>query len=94
MNKKNITNQDVHKINRNTVLKFIFEKGCTSRQEISAALRMSMPTGLQSINELLSLGIICEGGQYESTGGRKAAVVQAVPDHRYALGVDITLDHV
>lgn len=88
------TNLDVKKTNRNLILKYIFSKEHTSRQDIAANLHMSMPTVLVNINELQDIGIVADNGLYESTGGRKAAVICAVPDYRYAIGIDITRKHI
>lgn len=88
------TNLDIKRTNRNLVLNYIFSKEHTSRQDIASDLHMSMPTVLANINELQELGIVSDQGCYESTGGRKAAVICAVPDYRYGIGIDITKKHV
>lgn len=88
------TNLDVKKTNRNLILKYIFSKENTSRQDIASSLHMSMPTVLVNINELQEVGIVTDNGRYESTGGRKAAVICSVPDYRYGVGVDITRKHI
>lgn len=88
------TNLDVKRKNRNLILQYIFSKENTSRLDIAANLQMSMPTVLANVNELQEVGIVTDNGWYESTGGRKAAVICAVPDYRYAIGVDITKRHI
>lgn len=62
--------------------------------EIAAALDMSGPTVLSLVNELRDSGMIEEVGEYKSTGGRKAKAIASVKGIRYALGLDITKNHI
>lgn len=62
--------------------------------DIAAALDMSGPTVLQIVKELREAGVICEAGEFESTGGRKAKALSAVKDIHYAVGIDITRNHI
>lgn len=89
-----VTNIDVKRINRRNVARYIFAKKTTSRQQISYDLRISIPTVLQIVKELQSRGLICEVGQYTSTGGRKAVMIGSAPEARYVVGVDITRHHI
>ena len=57
-------------------------------------LEISGPTVMSIVKELKEAGVIKEVGEYESTGGRKAKAIASVKDFRYAIGVDITLNHV
>lgn len=84
---------DVKKLNRRLILKYIFNKGTTSRLEIAKELNLSFPTVLQNVNELTNLGLINEIGFYGSTGGRKAAIISAVYNRHYSIGIDITKDY-
>lgn len=94
MKKGSRTTIDVRQENRRNVLRYILAHGPTSRLEIASELGMSLPTILANITELQRLGLVEEAGQYSSTGGRKAAVIQGVADARCVLGVDITRNHV
>lgn len=58
------------------------------------ALNISTPTVLSIVNELEKKQMIEVNGEFESTGGRKAKVLTAVRDIRYAVGLDITRNHV
>lgn len=80
--------------NRGRIAKFISVMGSTSKAEISRSLQLSMPTTLQCIKELTSMGIVREHGEYESTGGRRAKALSIVSDAGYAVGVDITNNHI
>ncbi len=80
--------------NKVKIVKFIYKKGETSKQEISRELGLSMPTVLQNIKELLDRGIVIETGKYRSTGGRKAGALSLAKGHKYAAGIDITKNHI
>lgn len=63
-----------------------------TKQEIGAALQLSMPTTLQNVNDMLERGILEEGGATESTGGRRARKIQLNRKAGYCAGIDITTD--
>lgn len=87
-------NSEVKKLNRNRVFRYINSKNRTSMPDIAAALDMSGPTVLQIVKELREAHVICEAGEFESTGGRKAKALAAVRDARYAVGIEITRNHI
>lgn len=80
--------------NKTRITKYIFQKGTTSKAEISSTLNLSMPTTLANVNALIDAGIIIESGEYESTGGRRAKAISIANDVGYVLGVDITAHHI
>lgn len=86
MDKKNIT--------KSKIVDFMINRGPTSKAELSRNLKLSMPTVLSNVNDLLADGIVIETGEYESTGGRKAKRISVNPSYRYAVGVRITAKHV
>ena len=94
MELKTSTSVDIKRANRRSVLRYVLSQNATSRQEVAQALHISMPTVLQNINELAERGLVREVGQYESTGGRKASIIQANADARFCIGVDITKNHI
>ncbi len=87
-------NFETKRRNKVKIVKFIYKKGETSKQEISRELGLSMPTVLQNVKELLENGIIIEVGKYQSTGGRKAGALALAKGHKYAVGIDITSNHI
>lgn len=89
-----VSNIMVRKINRNRVFRFINSVGRTSMPSIGTALGMSGPTVLQMIRELMELKVIEEVGEFGSTGGRKAKAVSISRDFCYAVGIDITRNHI
>jgi predicted NBD/HSP70 family sugar kinase len=85
---------EVKKINRNAIYNFLYKHEPISIQEISYTLNMSLPTVTQNIKELLERGLVIETGLFESTGGRKAKAISYNSSARYAVGLDITRNHV
>ena len=75
------------------ILNHMLNHGDTSKVELAKQLNLSMPTVLSNVNELMEIGIVAEKGEMESTGGRKAVLIGLNSDYRYALGVDLTANH-
>ena len=46
------------------------------------------------MNELKEEGVLKEAGELKSTGGRKAKAIAAVKDIKYAVGIDLTANHI
>ena len=74
--------------------RYIFEHKAASRQELSGALELSMPTVFQYVNDLMNRGLVIEAGEYNSTGGRKAKMLRLQAGIYSALGVEISRRHV
>ena len=85
---------EVKKLNRNRVFRYVNGRSETSMPDISAALDISGPTVLTIVKELKSAGVVAEVGALQSTGGRKAKAIASVKKARYAVGMDITGNHV
>jgi predicted NBD/HSP70 family sugar kinase len=92
--KQGINNLEVKKLNRNRVFRYVNSQSETCMPDIAAALDMSSPTVLTIINELKAANVVKEVGVYGSTGGRKAKALASVKEARYAIGLDITQNHV
>ena len=96
--KKNLMKKKVVKekrrINKANIVRYIQQRGETSKTEIATALNVSLPTVLRYASELISENMINEVGIYESTGGRKASRFSINEALKYAIGVDITAHHV
>lgn len=85
---------ELKKLNRNKVFRYI--NGCekTSVPEIANAVGLSVPTALQMVKELKISGLVEEVGEFQSTGGRKAKAVGSIESACYAIGIDITRNHI
>ena len=86
MNEKSITTITLKKINKKSVYQYIYEHRQTAKQQI---VTMGLSTVSQNLNVLEKEGLISRDGFFESTGGRKAQVIQIVPEYRIAVGVGI-----
>ncbi len=79
---------------KSEIVRYIYEHKNASKTELTKVLNLSMPTVLQTTKELLEQGYLCEGGEYESTGGRRAKSLMLNGDAAYAIGVDVTSNRV
>lgn len=80
--------------NKARVAKFILKNGGASKPEIASKLELSMPTVLQIVKNLSDEGMISESGKQQSNGGRKATTLTLDENFRFAVGIDITANHV
>lgn len=90
---KQLTNMEIKKNNRNRIFRYISTKNITSNPDIAYELKMSLPTVTQNTKELLEKGVIEEKGDLNSTGGRRAKGLSIVKDLKFAVGIDITKNH-
>lgn len=94
MKAQSMTTPEVKKINRHSIYQFIYHEKTTSKQKVAQSLHMSLTTVTQNLKELEESGLICRSGLYQSTGGRKAQVIQIQPAARIAIGVSIFCGHI
>lgn len=92
--KRQSTNIEVKKNNRNYIFRYICRHGVVSNPDISYAVKMSLPTVTQNTRELIERGLIVETGELESTGGRRAKALSVAANAKLAVGIDITKNHV
>ena len=84
----------VRQKNRVKTAMYILNHNGVSRQELAMALGFSMPTVFQNVSDLIEAGLVCENGEYGSTGGRKAKILSIREGVRCAVGIEITGHHV
>lgn len=89
-----LSKTDVKTSNRSKIVEYIQKRGRSSRQEISRALHLSLPTVISIVNDLIEYGMIIEDGSFESTGGRKAKMLVIRQGFLFSLGVSITQHHI
>ena len=88
------TYTDRRRQTRSSVYHHLYDaEGFCTRQSVAQALGLSLPTIYQNLNELVESGLVRYNGEAESTGGRRAAGVEIVPDARIAIGVSVTGHH-
>lgn len=78
---------------RNRIYRVIYENRGVSRQKIADTLRMSLPTVVTYLNELMEEGLVRETGTFASTGGRRAVSYEIDEDSRTAVGMEVTADY-
>lgn len=94
MTGKKITSIEVKKMNKNRIYKLIYNSREIARQEIASLLSLSLPTVNMNLRELTEEGFIEYGGNFQSTGGRKAQAITPAHNARIAIGLEIRRNHV
>ena len=61
----------------------------STRQTLAEDIGVSMPTLYQNLNELMEEGLVCDSGEEQSTGGRKARGLDIVADARFSVGIAV-----
>ncbi len=84
---------ELRQINRNSIYRCIHKQEVISRQEVAALTGLSIPTVIQNLLDLEEEKLIHTDGAFESTGGRRAKMIHCVYDAAYAVGIDITKNH-
>ncbi|MBV7274711.1 ROK family transcriptional regulator [Clostridiaceae bacterium UIB06] len=91
MNKLKAIDQETIKVlNQKKMLQLLYRNKKLTKQDISQALNVSIPTVISNVKELIEQGFLEESGVAESTGGRKPTIIRFLPDSRYSFGVCIT----
>jgi predicted NBD/HSP70 family sugar kinase len=85
---------EIRKINRNLIYHYLYDHPAISKQDLSNALGMSMPTITLNLTELITQGLVKNTEQLQSTGGRKARTLSVNPSARHAIGLDITTHNI
>ena len=88
------TNIKLKEINRNRIYQLLYQSEKISKQEIAAALNMSLPTITQNLKTLEEQDLIMKIGTFESTGGRKPDAIAINPYAKFAVGLDITTNKI
>lgn len=88
------TTAKLRKMNQQIIYHYIYKHKATSKQAIADNLNLSLPTVAQNLKELESMGLVKTGGNFESTGGRKAKVFACIFDARIAIGIAVTKKYV
>ncbi|SCP95796.1 ROK family transcriptional regulator [Anaerobium acetethylicum] len=93
-NTKKLSNQELRQINKNVIFRYLYDNDCVSKQDISTALSLSMPTVNQNIKELTEDGLVVAAGNFESTGGRKAVAITYNKSAVFSVGIAITMNNI
>lgn len=94
MTRKRTLTSEVRVANRSLVFHTLYEQGQQSKSQLRSLLGLSLPTIDQNLTELTAQGLLCAVEGERATGGRKAMEYLVAADARYAMGVDITPNHI
>lgn len=84
-----LTTAEVKIFNRKRVYNFIYQQKQTFKQQIVDQLGLGLSTVSQNLAALEAEGKVSRNGFFESTGGRKANILQIVPTFRISIGVGL-----
>ena len=79
--------------NRRKIFEVIQGKKKITKLDISKKLNLSITTISSNIREMSEMGLISEHGYENSTGGRKAQIIEYLPDARFSLGMELKESH-
>ncbi len=91
---KTLSQDQIREINRANILKIMKHHSEITKQDIAAALKLSIPTVTTNVNQLMEEGFVEEAGVGDSTGGRKPMILKLVENARFSVGVNISPDSV
>lgn len=94
MQRKRVVTSEVRKINRNLIFQTLYQHPDQTKAALSHMLDLSLPTINQNLAELAAEGLVISNGLQKSTGGRKALAYRVSGNARYAIGLDITSNHI
>lgn len=83
----------IKELNRSAVIDAIRHKGPISRTDLAKDTKLGQSTMTNIIEKLKNLGLVNEIGEADSTGGRKAILLEFNNLFAYAIGIKIMKDH-
>lgn len=86
--------QLIRAINRALVLQLIRHEGPISRAAVARSTGLTQVTVGTITSELMAHGVVQEGAQAPSTGGRPATLLHLVPNSYLAVGMKVMEDHI
>ena len=81
--------KDVRRANRALLLRHLLLARDSNRSEAGEATGLSPTSVTNMVNELVAEGVVVEGGQLDSSGGRPRTIVTVNPDAAYVIGADV-----
>lgn len=76
-------------LSKKQIIKFLYRHGILSSADLTNLIRLSTPTTLSYLNELVDEGYIENRGKGDSIGGRRPNMYGLVKNSVYVLGVEI-----
>ena len=68
----------------------IWENGPCTRAALAKHLAAAAPTVSNLVRDMISAGLLIEGGHLKSAGGRRPALLQINPEYAQAVGVEVS----
>ena len=92
MASKKATHQQTKQLNRDLVLKLIFDHETISRAEVARLTKLTRATVSEIVTGLMDEGLVEEIGYGESIGGKAPILLSLVADSRYLIGLNLAKD--
>ncbi len=92
MASKKATHQQTKQLNRDLVLKLIFDHETISRAEVARLTKLTRATVSEIVTGLMEEGLVEEIGYGESIGGKAPILLSLVADSRYLIGLNLAKD--
>ena len=92
MASKKATHQQTKQLNRDLVLKLIFDHETISRAEVARLTKLTRATVSEIVTGLMDEGLVEEIGYGESLGGKAPILLSLVADSRYLIGLNLAKD--
>jgi glucokinase len=86
---RTITASEMRGVNRTAVLELIRRTGPTSRTFIAGELKISLPTVMRIVDELIEEKLVKENAEKEWSGGRKRSLVTLNSKEHLTIGLDL-----
>lgn len=78
-------------MNRNIIVKLIFQYGTISRAEIAKLTNLKLPSVMRLVDGLINDGIVIDIGKGTSSGGRRPNLITLKKDAMYIIGIEIAI---
>lgn len=85
---------DIKRSNQKLILHFLIDHGPSSRADISKQIYCSKPTVSKNVDELMTKGLLIEGGKSDNSLGKKGVLIDFNKRYGYVLAIDLSKDKV
>ena len=86
---RTITSIEMRGINRTAIFEIIRRDGPTSRTYISKHLKVSLPTVMRIVEDLMKENLVCEISEKEWSGGRRRSLIALNYQEHITVGLDL-----
>lgn len=88
------SNQTIKHINQRQIISLLCKIKSINQVDIGRQLKISLPTTIANVNDLVDVGILKKNGVGVSRGGRKPIIVEINKNYKYILGIDFLVDKI